>query len=211
MPARILFRINDIHKDRMQVRRESADTLILLIQRPSSRQYARITHADAVELATGLITASPTPGAVLARFLDLDGDGVTATCEPGGLIQLRLSQIEDCSDYVQFPDDDAAQLAAALADAAGVALAVPAPQDIQITNAGAPRFCTLVRVGDRHGDGDAVTVGREIASGGFLLAVTYGDRTGVCAWIQISDDDAARIAVALNSRPDPTRADPAAA
>ncbi|WP_067721661.1 hypothetical protein [Nocardia yamanashiensis] len=209
MTAPILFRINDVHGIRVHLARESADLLTLTIKRASTRQYARIDHADAAQLATALIDASHTPGAVLARFLDHDGDGVVATREPDSLIQLTFSRLEDDThDYAQFTDADAADLAAALATAAGIPLATPTPEDIQITNAGAPPLRTLVRVTDRLRDGDTVTAAREIRTGGYVLAITYGDGTGLCAWVQISDADAARLAQALTSPREPHQPDP---
>lgn len=199
MTTRTLFRITDIHEIPVHLAHESADLLRLTIKPTSRQQHVIITHADAAQLATALSGAPERPG-VLTEFRDVGGDDVRATREPEGPIRLAFFR-EDADEFAEFADTDAAELAAALAAAAGVPDIVPAPADATaFGESGMPPRRILARVTDRLGDGDAVTIAEELDTGGFIVALTYGDGSGLCGWTQIDDDAAARIAAALTRR-----------
>ncbi|MET8427764.1 hypothetical protein [Nocardia sp. NPDC004860] len=199
MTARTLFRITDIHEIPVHLARESADLLRLTIKPPSRQQHVRLTHAHAAQLAAALSGAPHRPGR-LTELRDVDGDDIGATREPEGPIRLAFFR-EDADEFAEFTDTDAAELAAALAAAAGVPDIIPTPKDAdEFAESGMPPRRILARVVDRLGDGDAVTIAEELDTGALIVAITYGDRDGFAPWVQISDESAARIAAALTRR-----------
>ncbi|GAB4590300.1 hypothetical protein [Nocardia sp. IFM 10818] len=70
----------------------------------------------------------------------------------------------------------------------------------EFTESGMPPRRILAHIVDRLGDGDTVTVAEELGTGALIVAITYADGSGLCGWVQISDDAALSLADALTRR-----------